>query len=139
MSQKLHAMHGRDHSRKGPDPLIWKRTLIIVIDGLGAEILPGIAGDAAVHFDCEIAGWRLLADQAGDIVVDVWKTAYAGFPPTVADSITAADLPTLSGVDHDEDTTLTGWTTDVDPGDVFRFNVDSCSGITRATLTLALL
>jgi hypothetical protein len=115
------------------------RTLIIVLDGFGAEIPLGVQGDAAIHFDCKITGWRLLADQAGDIVVDIWKTDYPGFPPTVADTITASDQPTLSGADKANDTSLTGWTTDVAAGDTFRFNVDSISAITRVTLTLKLI
>jgi hypothetical protein len=112
------------------------RTLLIMIDGLGAPIQPGIAGEAAIHFDCEILAWRLLADQVGDLVVDVWKTDFASYPPTIADTITAADQPTLTTEDHAEDTTLTGWTTTIAAGDTFRINVDSATVITRALLTL---
>lgn len=116
-----------------------RRFLVVVFDGFGSELTTGIKGEVAIHFDCEIVGWRLLADQSGDIVVDVWKSDYASYPPTIADTITAADLPTLSGSDKADDTTLTGWTTDVADGDTFKFNIDSVSTVTRVTLTLALI
>lgn len=115
------------------------RTLVVVLDGMGSELTPGVKGEVTIHFDCVIIGWRLLADQDGDIVVDVWKTPYASYPPTVADTITAADLPTLAAADKAEDTSLTGWTTEVADGDTFKFNIDSVSTVTRVTLTLALI
>ncbi|HWE83050.1 MAG TPA: hypothetical protein VG265_15465 [Gaiellaceae bacterium] len=115
-----------------------QRTLVFTIDGLGSTITVGVKGDVAVDFNCQIAGWRLLADQVGDLVVDVWKTDYFGFPGSVVNTIAAADLPTLSSDDKAIDTALPGWTTKVSAGDIFRFNVDSVSAVTRATLTLAL-
>jgi len=78
----------------------------------------------------------ILADQAGDIVVDIWKAAYASFPPTVAGTICAAAKPTLSDTDSYRDTTLTGWTTALAAGDVLRFNVDSSNTVTRAVVAL---
>jgi hypothetical protein len=115
------------------------RTQQVVIDGIGSEITPGVKGEIAIHFDCQITGWSLLADQAGDIVIDIWKTDYAGYPPTIADTITAGDQPTLSGADKAEDATLSGWTVDVNAGDTFRFNVDSVSTVTRVVLNLKLI
>jgi len=131
------ALHGRDHWH-GADHLYRPRTLLAVIDGIGSPIAAGIAGDVTAHYDCTIQGWRLLADQAGDIVVDIWKTDYASFPPTGADSITGSEQPTLSGVDKDEGTTLVGWTVAVVAGDTFRINVDSAATVTRVTLALLL-
>jgi hypothetical protein len=115
------------------------RTQQIIIDGLGSEILPGVRGEFAIHFDCQITGWSLLADQDGDIVLDLWKTDYAGYPPTVADTITGGAQPTLSGADKAADATLTGWTIDVNAGDTFRVNVDSVATVTRVTLNLKLI
>lgn len=136
------ALHGHWHSPDtgGSDPALAPyRTLLAVIDGFGSEIAPGVAGDATVHFHCQIARWRILADQPGDIVIDIWKANYASFPPTVTESITAAALPTLSGTDKDESTVLTDWDTDVIAGDTFRFNVDSATDVTRVVLSLHLI
>lgn len=94
--------------------------------------------DVVVPFDCDITGVTLLADASGDLVVDIWNDSYANFPPTNADSITAAAPPTLSTADKSQDTTLTGWTTALSEGDILRFNVDSVATIVRATLSLAL-
>jgi hypothetical protein len=132
-------IHGKHHWLYGPDPIHTPRFLVVVFDGAGAELTAGIKGEVAVHFDAIITGWRLLADQVGDIVVDIWKTDYASYPPLVADSITAADQPTLSADDKADDTSLTGWTTDVADGDTFKFNIDSAATVTRVTLTLALI
>lgn len=131
--------HSHRHEREGTDPFKSKRTLIVVLDGVGAELSPGIKVDAAIHFACDIGAWRLLALEAGDLQVDIWKTTYAGFPPTVTDTITGSDVPILSTADKAESAALTGWTTTVAAGDTFRFNIDSVSGITRATLTLYLI
>lgn len=115
------------------------RTQQVVFDGLGTVLTPGVKGDLAIHFNARITRWRLLADQPGDIVVDIWKTDYAGFPPTVADTITAAEQPSLSGSDKDESTSLTDWDVIVHAGDTLRFHIDSASTVTRVTLLLTLV
>jgi hypothetical protein len=78
----------------------------------------------------------MLADVAGSIVVDIWKVAYASFPPTNGNSITASAPPTISAVQNSQDATLTGWTTAIAAGDILAFNVDSCATITRVTISL---
>lgn len=108
----------------------------LTIDGGGSAITTGIKADISVPFACTITGVRLLADQSGSIVVDIWKDTYANYPPTVADTITASAIPTISTATKSEDTTLTGWTTSVSAGDTLRFNVNSVTTITRVNLTL---
>jgi len=112
-----------------------------VIDGGGSEITTGIkAGDIRIPFDCQIVAWTLLADQTGDIVIDVWKDTYANYPPTNADAMPGAGKePTISGGVKAEDTNITDWTTDdLAAGDTLRFNVDSVTDITYVTLNLVL-
>lgn len=113
-------------------------TLNFIIDGGGSAITTGIKGDIVVDFAATIKAATLLADQSGDIVVDIWKDTYANFPPTDADSITASAPPTLSSATKDQDTTLTGWTTAIAAGDVLRINVDSAATVTLVTLSLEL-
>lgn len=112
--------------------------LNVVIDGEGSLITTGVKGDIYVARDCLITAATLLADQSGSIVIDVWKDVYANFPPTNTDSITGGNEPELSTATHSQDTTLSGWTTTVDAGDVLRFNVDSATTVTRVTLALTL-
>jgi hypothetical protein len=109
----------------------------ITIDGGGSTITTGVKGYVECPYAGTIVSATLVIDQSGAIVIDVWKDTYANFPPTDADSITAAAPPTIaaSGV-KSQDTTLTGWTTSVTAGDMFGFNVDSVTAATRATLTL---
>lgn len=120
----------------GGDPQVV--TLSVVLDGGGVEIADGVKADLVVDFACTILGVTLLADQAGSLVVDLWKDSYANYPPVVGDSICAAAKPTISAATKAQDTTLTGWTTSVAAGDIVRVNVDSCTTIQRCTVALKL-
>jgi hypothetical protein len=108
-----------------------------VIDGGGNVIGTGAKkAYLSVPVNCTITKARLLADQSGSIVVDVWKDTYANYPPTVADTITASAKPTLSSAQKSEDSTLTGWTTALTAGDVIEVNVDSVTTVTKVYLDL---
>lgn len=112
-------------------------TLNFVIDGGGSAITTGIKGDLVVDYSGTITTWTALADQSGSIVVDIWKDTYANYPPTIADTITGAEKPTISAATKGQDTSLnsgSGWA--VTAGDVLRFNVDSVATIQRATIAL---
>lgn len=111
-------------------------TLNIVLDGGEEDLAVGLQADLTVDFACTIEGVKLLANASGSCVIDIWKDTYANYPPTNADSITAAAPPTLSTAVKMTDETLTGWTTEIAAGDTLRFNVDSCSGIQRITIAL---
>lgn len=110
--------------------------LTFIIDGGGSAIVPGEKGHLVCPFDGTIQSVELEADQSGSIVIDIWKDTYANFPPTDADSITAAAPPTIAAARKSKDTTLTGWTTQITKGDCLAFNVDSCATITRVTITI---
>lgn len=108
-----------------------------MIIGNGTDVIStGIQGDIRFPFAATITGVYLFADQDGDIIIDLWKDTFANFPPTVADTITASEKPTLSTSDTDSDTTLTGWTTSITAGDIIRVNVDSVATCTRVSLVL---
>lgn len=110
--------------------------IVFVIDGGGSAITTGVKGYIPIDFPCTILECTMLADQTGSIVVDIWKDTYANHPPTDADSITASAVPTISSGTKDNDTTLTGWTTDITEGDILGFNVDSATTVTLVTITL---
>lgn len=113
-----------------------ERQIGITVDGGGSVLTTGLKGFRSFSVAGTIIGARLFANASGSIVIDIWKDTYANFPPTVADTITASAKPTLSAAQKAEDTTLTGWTTSVAAGDVFGFNIDSVTTITRITLEL---
>jgi len=116
-----------------------KKGLIFIIDGGGAEIAVGEHGHLRIPFKCEIVKATLLADQTGSIVIDIWKDTYANFPPTVADTITAAAKPTIAAGVKDEDETLTDWTKTINAGDILAFNVDSVTDIKRVMILLEVI
>lgn len=108
----------------------------ITIDGGGSAITTGDKGNIVVPYDCEIVGWTILGDVTGSIVVDLWKDTYANYPPTVADTITGTEKPTLSSAIKNQDNTLTSWTTSVSAGDIIKFNVDSASTVQRVNIVI---
>jgi hypothetical protein len=110
----------------------------LVFEGGGVALTTGVKGDLSCPFAATITSVTLLADQSGSVVVDIWKDTYGNYPPTVADTITAAAKPTISGAVKSQDVTLTGWTTAVSAGDTLRFNIDSAATITRLTIQLSL-
>jgi hypothetical protein len=101
------------------------------VDGGGAVPATGILGDIYVPVGIQIGSpWVLLADQAGDMVLDLWVDTYANFPPTIADTITAAAKPTLAGALRGTGATNT-WSINISAGSVIRVNLDSIAVITR--------
>jgi hypothetical protein len=113
-----------------------KYSITFIIDGGGSAITTGIKGYIEIPFSCTIEQVTLLADQSGSIVVNIWKDIYANFPPAVGDKITASAPPTIATAEKSQDATLTGWTKSISAGDILAFNVDSCTTITRVTLSL---
>ena len=107
-----------------------------VIEGNGVEIETGQKGHIQLPFPCTILEAHAYADQSGSIVVDIWKDTYANFPPSDEESITAAAPITITTATKSKDTALTGWTEAVAAGDIIAYNVDSCTSITRVTITL---
>jgi hypothetical protein len=107
----------------------------VTIDGGGAVPATGKQYSIICPYKGQIFGASLVSDQAGSCVIDVWKAQYPTVP-TVANSIAASALPTLSSAQVMLDLTLAGWTTLVQAYDVFGFNLNSVSGLTRVTLEL---
>jgi len=113
-----------------------KAALAFIIDGGGEAITTGVKGYLRVPFPCIIDRVTLTADQNGSIQVDIWKSSYAAFPPTDANSITGGHEPKIIASNKSEDATLTGWTTALNEGDILAFNVDSVATVTRLTVNL---
>lgn len=109
-----------------------------VVMGQGAAITAGTKGSMPFYVDCTILSVELLADVSGSCVVDIYKDIRANYPPNSGDSITASAKPTLSNAIRSHDTTLTGWTVDINRGDILRFEVVSSSTIQQLTCSLEL-
>ena len=109
-----------------------------VFDGAGAAIAANTECFVRVPYDATIDAWTVLADQAGDIVVDVWKDNYASFPPTVLDSIAGTEKPTLTAATKAQDTSLSSWGTSLAAGDILLFHVDSATTVEKVMVQLHL-
>ncbi len=103
---------------------------------------PIVAADAnVVYIQAETTGTItkatiLTVGGPGSCQIDVWKASYASFPPTVANTITAAALPTVTASNKATDSTLTGWTTAVTAGDILAFKLNSSSNFTNISIQL---
>lgn len=120
---------------QGTAPTI-RRTVGVSIDGGGAVITTGTKGYVEVPYSGTIVEWKIISDVSGSVVFDVWKSNAA--VPTNANTITASAKPTLTTAQRAVSTTLTGWTTSVSTNDVFGFEVESASTLTKATLILVI-
>ena len=134
---------GYDNARENIDPQVIQRheplSINFFIDGGGAVIDTGVRGCVRIPFPCSLRSVTLLADQAGSIKIDVWKDSFASYPPTDADTITGGNEPEIVAATKKEDSTLTGWTKDLNAGDILYFNVDSVTTIEWVLIELKIL
>ncbi len=119
-----------------PIPTTPESIIVFIINGGGSVITTGVKGFIGPLFAGNIKSVHLAADQTGSIVIDIWKDSIANFPPTVGDTITASDKPTLSSARLYADVDLVGWNTALTTLDYLAFNVDSITNIERVTVTL---
>jgi hypothetical protein len=114
-------------------------TIEIEFDGAGSVLPAGLYSDLSFNFNCTITGVRLLADQVGSAVFDLWRDTYANFPPTITDTIVAAAPPTLTAAQKSEDVTLAGWNKTVTSGDTIRAIVQSAATVKKVTMALTVV
>lgn len=109
----------------------------IYVDGLtvGGKVLC----DVRIPFGCKILAYSITADAVGNATVEIWKTTFANFPPSVSDKITGISPITLAGQAARVVSTITDWSTvDVAAGDTLRFYLGSLGGgISALSVTLA--
>lgn len=111
-------------------------SISFTLDGNGFALETGIKGDIIIPYDLKITGYTIVANQVGSVVIDLWKDTYANFPPTNADSITAAAPITVTTAEKAQDIVLTGWSKSANSGEIIRINVDSITDIQKATIIL---
>jgi hypothetical protein len=92
-----------------------------------------------VAFDASITKVIVLTQGGtGSCSLDVWKRAYSSYPPTSGQSITGGNKPAItSGIKY-QDSTLTGWTTNVSAGDVLTFHLETNSLFTNIAIFVVL-
>lgn len=123
----------------------WKYTdapsyIEFVFNGGGGVIATGYYGALIIPDWLHVTSWVLAANTLGSAQVDVWKITLAqylaGTVPSVANSITGTDTPTLTSGVCAQGSALTGWTTRIDQQDVLGFNVNSVSSIAELSIWL---
>jgi len=117
-------------------PFPTQSSLTIVFDAGGSEIAAGSAFDVPVGVRSIIRRIRMRADGIGSLVLDIRKRAFADGIPAPSDSICGAAKPRLISSRDYVDATLTGWATEIDDDDALRIVVESCTGLTRLSVTL---
>lgn len=116
-----------------------------IISGGASAITTGVKGYVPINFPCDIFAWDMFCEAAPtttDLVIDIKKCSYAGFPGSLA-SITGSDPPRLNQATSDrkrQSSALTGWTKSWGVAfamDVLEISVTTAPGTTTlATLTL---
>jgi hypothetical protein len=104
----------------------------VVLDGYGSALSTGHTVDLVLPSQFVLQQVVLLADQTGDIEVDILQANYGGFPS--GSSICGGSPPAISSGDKFGDNVLSGWTVNFSQYDILRFHVDSCTSITRCTV-----
>lgn len=106
----------------------------ITIDAGGGLLTTGTKGYVRVPKTMTITGWDIVSSVTGSIVVDVWKTTYANWPPSSSNSIAGTQKPTLTVNSKNQNTNLTTWTGSCVVGDYIAFNVDSVATCSRVNV-----
>lgn len=106
--------------------------------GNTAIALPVANVPITIPINCTIRRVTLLTiGGTGSCVVDIFKSAYSGYPPS--SSICASAKPTIVGGIKYQDATLTGWTTAITAGDCLTFSLASSSTFTSIVVLLELI
>lgn len=101
--------------------------------GSSAAIDAGSANDVVIRVPraCTIKEVTLMGlVSAGTCTVDIWKSSFGSFPPTLGGDITGGTPPQISSGNTFANSTLSGWTTGLSAGDVLRFHLVACSVFT---------
>lgn len=100
--------------------------IVAVGYGFGNPIVGGNAY-LTIPFGGVIHSYDMMLNQ-GAATVDVWRVATGQPNPTIADSITGSATPSITGPTPVHSTTLTGWQTTINAGDVLAFSPLVLSG-----------
>jgi hypothetical protein len=119
----------------GPMPSV-PASIHYIFDGGGNEVEAGLKGSVIVPFACVINSWTMVAEPAGSIEIDIWKTPLADYPPDAGDSITGGVKPAIVSGQAASSSSLGTWDTTIAEGDVLSFNVESVSAVEIASIAV---
>jgi hypothetical protein len=105
-------------------------TAVIPVDATG------VVGHTEIPFNCQIDSVRVTSETSCSVVVDISIRPFATFSSVADASITGGVGITLNGKTY-ENTTLTGWTTNLTGGDYLTFSVETATGATE-TINIAI-
>lgn len=127
--------HNPDFSEVGHEH---KGNIVLIVGDGSNDIITGLKGAIRIPFNCQIVEWTILStdpsELTGSIVLDIEKGTYANYPAT--SSICGTNKPNISNAKKGSSTDLTGWTVDINEGEVIKFEVESISVLKRVTGTL---
>ena len=107
---------------------------INLIIGNGTSfVAAGIKGFLEIPFNMQPQTARLLGDASGSLTVIIKKMTYSGFPTSASVSSTH---PYLSSTQKYEDTSLSGWITQWNKGDILEISTNISADIKQATLSI---
>lgn len=110
----------------------------ITVDGSGSVLTTGVKGFLVMPYNATITGWDIIGNTTGNCVFDIWKSSGLTIP-TVINTITGSEKPTLNSQQVNSDNTLSSWSTDVFINDIIAFNVDSASTLSRVNLIIKVI
>jgi hypothetical protein len=87
---------------------------------------------------CKVKRCTVITDGgSGDASIYLWRSNLANhYPPVSGDDLTGGNNIVLSSATTLDDSTLTGWETELLPGDVLLFTLDSSSTFTSVQVNL---
>ena len=112
------------------------------ISNLGSVLITGAQPYLTVPYASVITGATMVIAPSGSLTVDIWACSYTQFEggathPVITDSICGGNPLTITGATKTT-STLSGWGTHLNKGDVLAFNISSAASATQATITLYL-
>jgi len=112
------------------------RSVNFVIDSGSSPMLPGSKGKVTIDVSGVIESVKVLADQTGDIVLELSKSNFNAYPTFT--TITNNQRVQLTGQNKYFDDVLNNWDTTIVAGDILDFEVVSVNNIRRLLISLKL-
>jgi hypothetical protein len=112
------------------------RTINYVIDSGSIAMLAGNKGSVTLDVSGVIESLVILADQQGDLTLDIKKSNYINFPTFT--SIVGGVYPQMTNSRKIRDDNLNNWDTTIVAGDILTFDVIAVNNMNRFLISLKL-
>lgn len=104
--------------------------------GFGKDLLPGYQLNMYTPIPVRVTGWTLVADNAGDLELDLEFTDYASFGVLSPVSMCGSEPPVLVSAQKNQNLSINTWTQNIPANAIVSVRVASVSGIMQASLVL---